>query len=1093
MKNFTVSLLVFLVTFSGVCFGRDIYVATNGSDSNSGTISDPYLTISKAASVAVAGDVCYVRQGTYEETLTPANSGTSGNPIIFQSYPEEYVTISAMQPLSGWTPDAGSIYKTTVNWDLGQKNLVMDGLNALDLARWPNNTDGDLWTQNSLRNTSGSDGTVIYNAYLDYSPGIPNINWEDGGSIYFYGDSAGAGWLTWRRFIKSSTSTRVTFDLETGAGLEWIRTEHAPQDLGDFWLEGVKDALDYENEWYYDSATNLLYVQLPGGVAPSDGQISMRRRELAIDLGTKNYIEIRDLNVLGGSIEIGGSNNLLFGVTSLYGNWHRGIVTGFSVNSQSVYLAGSNNTVQNCEIGYGSGTGIWDDGTNNLVTNSYIHDFDYLGDYDAIVMARSWTGGNGTRLIGNTITRAGRDALQLVTNNCEIAYNDISACALIADDCGLFYNTGGPKNTEIHHNWFHDAYSSGTKTKVAGIYLDNDSEGFSVHHNVVWNTEWTSIQMNLDCKDIDVFNNTFWDGSAVMGAWHAAGTSFTNIRVWNNLGSDNNWEPQSDLQNNLTMSTDPFVDSANGDFRLNAGTTPIDYGRVISGITDGYVGAAPDAGAYEYGAADWVAGADLSLLSTPYNGSPSLIPGRIEAEEYNNGGQGVAYYDTTSGNSGGEFRTDDVDIESRDGGYTVGWVDDGEWLEYTVNATSGVYELKARVASTFTDCSFSVFLDGTQIAIVNVPKTQDWANFVDVTVPGVAVTGASDVFLRIEFSCPSGGQNLNWIEFIGETDPPTPDPATWASVPQADGSAISMIATTGSDASGVVEYYFEETSGNLGGDDSGWQSSPSYIDEGLDSQTEYTYRMRMQDATGNMTAWSGSQSATTGAFIEGAGSFLEQGGEVCFEAENYDVLEARSDSPNLWVEDTTFAGAVGSYMWTVDGQLLPEYPDYNYGARMLYDINFTTLGNYTVYVRRWVDANQQANAGSNSAWAGLDGVSTGVVDNTNDFDQWIWKSLGTVNVSTAGAKTLDIVRREDGYMVDRIVLTQGAIPTGSGPAESLRDFNATLVEFAIFASQWQRTDCSTSNGNCSGVDIDIDGDVDIDDLCLFAENWLNGM
>ncbi|MHC4907120.1 MAG: hypothetical protein ACYTBW_02500, partial [Planctomycetota bacterium] len=58
----------------------------------------------------------YIGQGVYEETLTPANSGSSGNPIIFQSEPGDEVTITAMQTLSGWTLDAGSIYKTTVNW-----------------------------------------------------------------------------------------------------------------------------------------------------------------------------------------------------------------------------------------------------------------------------------------------------------------------------------------------------------------------------------------------------------------------------------------------------------------------------------------------------------------------------------------------------------------------------------------------------------------------------------------------------------------------------------------------------------------------------------------------------------------------------------------------------------------------------------------------------------------------------------------------------------------------------------------------------------------------------------------------------------------
>ncbi|MHC4498360.1 MAG: hypothetical protein ACYS21_04505, partial [Planctomycetota bacterium] len=94
---------------------------------------------------------------------------------------------------------------------------------------------------------------------------------------------------------------------------------------------------------------------------------------------------------------------------------------------------------------------------------------------------------------------------------------------------------------------------------------------------------------------------------------------------------------------------------------------------------------------------------------------------------------------------------------------------------------------------------------------------------------------------------------------------PTPDPATWASVPNATGpNSISMTATTATDPSGV-QYYFEETSGNPGATDSGWQAPASYTDTGLDDLTQYTYRVRAQDlsANQNTTAWSTAESATT--------------------------------------------------------------------------------------------------------------------------------------------------------------------------------------------------------------------------------------
>src|SRR5215467_5163187 len=78
---------------------------------------------------------------------------------------------------------------------------------------------------------------------------------------------------------------------------------------------------------------------------------------------------------------------------------------------------------------------------------------------------------------------------------------------------------------------------------------------------------------------------------------------------------------------------------------------------------------------------------------SPYSGSPASVPGTIQAEDFDNGGEGVAYHDTTGGNSGGAYRSTDVDIEpAAGGGYDVGWIAAGEWMNYTVNVSSpGTY------------------------------------------------------------------------------------------------------------------------------------------------------------------------------------------------------------------------------------------------------------------------------------------------------------------------------------------------------------------------------------------------------------------
>src|SRR5262245_36400698 len=82
----------------------------------------------------------------------------------------------------------------------------------------------------------------------------------------------------------------------------------------------------------------------------------------------------------------------------------------------------------------------------------------------------------------------------------------------------------------------------------------------------------------------------------------------------------------------------------------------------------------------------WVA---TSAASTPRGGSPIAIPGTIEAADFDEGGPGVAYFDTTFGNSGGAYRDSHVDVQlASDGGYNIGWIGAGEWLNYTVRVPS---------------------------------------------------------------------------------------------------------------------------------------------------------------------------------------------------------------------------------------------------------------------------------------------------------------------------------------------------------------------------------------------------------------------
>jgi hypothetical protein len=152
---------------------------------------------------------------------------------------------------------------------------------------------------------------------------------------------------------------------------------------------------------------------------------------------------------------------------------------------------------------------------------------------------------------------------------------------------------------------------------------------------------------------------------------------------------------------------------------------------------------------------------------SPYGGSPANIPGKIEAENYDNGGQGVAYNDSDPTNNGGQYRpTEGVDIEvCGEGGYDVGWTAAGEWINYTVNVnTAGAYTLQARVSAPNSGSHFHVELDGINISgTIVVPATAGWQTYQTVSVTTPALSTGTKV-MRIVME--TGGFNINYINFV---------------------------------------------------------------------------------------------------------------------------------------------------------------------------------------------------------------------------------------------------------------------------------------------------------------------------------------
>jgi endonuclease/exonuclease/phosphatase family metal-dependent hydrolase len=183
-----------------------------------------------------------------------------------------------------------------------------------------------------------------------------------------------------------------------------------------------------------------------------------------------------------------------------------------------------------------------------------------------------------------------------------------------------------------------------------------------------------------------------------------------------------------------------------------------------------------------------------SSVLSPYSGTPAPIPGNIPAANFDNGGPTIAYGDKTPGNTGGEYRSTDVDLAaSSEGGYTIGWIDAGEWVNYTVNVGStGSYTAQLRVASPNGGGSLHIGFNGSgEWKSVTIPPTGGWQSWTTVNVPLSLTAGRQVLTLLFD----TAGYNVSSINVTGgtstaTTSTPAPPP------PPSSGSGTQISALT---------------------------------------------------------------------------------------------------------------------------------------------------------------------------------------------------------------------------------------------------------------------------------------------------------
>jgi hypothetical protein len=174
------------------------------------------------------------------------------------------------------------------------------------------------------------------------------------------------------------------------------------------------------------------------------------------------------------------------------------------------------------------------------------------------------------------------------------------------------------------------------------------------------------------------------------------------------------------------------------------------------------------------GKSDYTAIQTVTTLVTPaakaYKG-PHAIPGKTEAEDFDDNGEGLSFHDIDATNQGTKYRTSTgVDIESSTDtglGYNVGYIADGEWLTYLIESvTPGTYDIALRLASgstTTTAKRIDVYIDKVKVGQVVPTVTGGWQIWATKYIKSIEIKDNQPKLLKLLFV--GGDFNLNWIQF----------------------------------------------------------------------------------------------------------------------------------------------------------------------------------------------------------------------------------------------------------------------------------------------------------------------------------------